>query len=89
MSLEHQQVGSLTQLYSVLLFQGSHSGLSIIDHVSVLENFDGLKNHFLVMQHIVRYINIHTNEIYLHVLTFLKAKFKICNPKFFKKTFLC
>ena len=40
----------------------SHSGLSIIDHVSVLENFDGLKNHFLVVQHIVRYINIHTNE---------------------------
>ena len=39
-----------------------HSGLSIIDHVSVLENFDGLKNHFLGMQHIVRYIDIHTNE---------------------------
>ena len=39
-----------------------HSGLSVIDHVSVLENFDGLKNHFLVVQHIVRYINIHTNE---------------------------
>ena len=43
-------------------FGTRHSGLSIIDHVSVLENFDGLKNHFLVMQHIVRYINIHTNE---------------------------
>ena len=47
-----------------------HSGLSIIDHVSVLEKFDGLKNHFLVVQHIVRYINIHTNECPSFIFTF-------------------
>ena len=31
--------------------------MSIIDHVSVLENFDGLKNHFLVVQHIIKVCN--------------------------------